>query len=118
MRTGTLAAAFLVVLPVVMCHLDVLLLGAFVAIAQQQHQRLAILPAIDAIARAVVDGQLEHAAPYRFPVATQARLHAVESGHDARPGLPIPQVAQPLAEWAASVRRLVLAYLEERYCSL
>jgi hypothetical protein len=56
---------------------NVLFLGAFVATAEQQDERLAFLPVVDPEAWANIDPKLENAIAYLLPIAQQTRLQAI-----------------------------------------
>src|SRR5690554_8195090 len=90
-----LAAAGFVVLPVLICGLDVSLLGPLVAPAEQQHQAGSILSAVNAISGPVIDTQLEDSVAYGFPVAAQSSADAVEPPEDAVASLVVSQCGQP-----------------------
>jgi len=67
-----------------MCCLDITFLSAFVATAQEDHELIAILCAVDPVPRSMIDPQLEDAMSYRLPVAAKANAQPIDSCQHAR----------------------------------
>lgn len=84
------------VLPVVHRAVDVRVLRALVASAQQQHQPLPRQGVIDPVARPRVDAQLPYAVTTEFVIAEVALLDAGHAPDHCHLGLAIPQMAKPV----------------------
>lgn len=63
--------------------------------AQQQHDRISIQCAVEAIARAMVFSQFDHAVPYGFVIAPIAKADAVEPCADAGADGALTQIIEP-----------------------
>lgn len=63
--------------------------------AQQQHDRVSIQCAVEAVARAMVLSQFDHALPYGFVIAPIAKAYAVEPCADAGPDGAFAQTIEP-----------------------
>jgi hypothetical protein len=81
-----------------MSFLDVLPLSALGAATEQQDKCVSDLPAAHAIAGAVIDSELAHAAANAFPVTKQSSAQTVKAGHDSRSSLPVREPIQPKDE--------------------
>jgi hypothetical protein len=79
--------------------LDIALLPAFVATAQQHNDDLAAPNTIDAIARPVIDAHFEQTLAEGFQIARIALLHAPDPPAYARNGLIVSQPCQPGAKF-------------------
>lgn len=63
--------------------------------AQQQHDRVSIQCAVEAVARAMVLSQFDHALPYGFVIAPIAKAYAVEPCAYAGPDGAFAQTIEP-----------------------
>jgi len=71
--------------------LDISLLCPFVATAQQNDQRIAILPVVHAVAGAVVHAQFTNTFSNALPVAEQSGFQAIKPRNNTCARIAIPQ---------------------------
>ena len=79
----SLTLSLLVVVPVLLGLVGIPLLRSFIAAAEQDYQRLALLTKVDPIARPVIHAQLAHAFANWFAVAQIPSADATDTGQDA-----------------------------------
>ena len=89
--------------------LDLFRLRPFVPTAQENDQRVAVLPVIHAVAGAVVYPQLANPFAYALPIAEESSFQSVQPRHDACTRGVIPEAVQPVGQRSLTFGSLVLA---------
>src|SRR3954454_14034178 len=91
-----------------MRRIDIALLALLGPAGQQNHQPVAIAPAINPVSRSEIDAKFEHASANRFHVGEVA---TPQPGHRARnfcSGNKV-QVLEPVGEWSVAAGSDVIA---------
>ena len=82
LRSASPTPALFIIAPVAVGRRDVALLALLRATRQQNHQRFAVAPEIDAVSRPEVDPVFEHAFANRFDVGEVTVLQPNKSSRD------------------------------------
>ena len=93
--------------PVALGASDVARLGRFVAGTEEEDNGRAFPRDVNAVARAVVDAELQHALPHRLAVAEVRRAKARDAGVYLFDCAEVSEASEPVVERAAAVVRLV-----------
>jgi hypothetical protein len=85
--------------------LDVLLLFAFVAAAEQQDLLVALRSAIDPVTRSVIDAELKNTLADSLPVSAQTGAQSINACQDSTASRLVAEIFDPLAKRASCFAR-------------
>src|SRR5205085_934657 len=97
--------------PVLLGLADIRLLGSLITAAKEHHEGLFVFSEIDAVTGAELNSELLDALSDGAAVAEVAEPHTVQSLPDQCTSHHVTKIVEPLREWAAPVRGLVLQEL-------